>query len=300
MIDFTSYCPRLPKEGETVHGSQFKNAFGGKGANQCIAAAKLGGKTALIARVGDDTWGRQYLSNLKDLNVDTAFVHITPGFSSGIAQINVAESGANQIVIIVGANSRLNVEDVENAKDLIGNADVVVCQLETQPEVAIATLKLCKGISILNAAPAITSCNEKLFTLPTIFCVNESEASIFTGTSVDNLSEAKIAVELLLRKGCNTVILTLGPQGSLLASKRSPNPIHVPVRPVQCVDSTGAGDSFIGTLAYLLGTRKDTTLEKCVEISNYVAADSVTKLGTQASFPGPEILERYFNSYLGA
>lgn len=300
MIDFTSYCPRLPKEGETIHGTKFKTAFGGKGGNQCVAAAKLGGKTALVARLGDDTWGRQYVTNLKDLNVDSSFLKISPNVSSGIAQINVDESGANQIVIIAGANSYLSEADVENAKEIITNAAVVLCQLETKWEVAVKTLKLSRGISILNGAPAVSECDGCLFSLPTIFCVNEHEASIFAGVPVENLRDAKAAIKILLGKGCNTVLLTMGSQGSILASKKSPDPIHVPSRDVQCTDSTGAGDSFIGTLAYLLANREDIALEKCVEISNYVAADSVTRLGTQSSFAGPEILEQYFNSYLGA
>ncbi|KAF5283497.1 hypothetical protein FQR65_LT13885 [Abscondita terminalis] len=282
MIDFTSYCPRLPKEGETIHGSEFKTAFGGKGGNQCVASAKLGGNTTFIARVGSDSWGKQYLENLKSLKVNSDFVQITPNSTTGIAQINVASSGANQIVIIAGANNQLQEQDVIKAREKIEKADVLVCQLETLPE-----------ISILNGAPALSNCDTKLFTLPTIFCVNESEASVFANCPVKSLQDAKNAIDVLLSKGCNTVILTMGSEGSLLASKSSPTPKHIPTRSVECVDSTGAGDAFIGALAYLLANQKDCDLEKGIEFANYVAADSVTRLGTQISFPEMEILQRF-------
>jgi len=300
MVDFTSYVPRLPKEGETIHGSKFNVTFGGKGANQCVAAAKLGGKTALIARVGDDTWGENYLKNLYDLNVDAGFVRVTPNQSSGIAQINVSESGANQIIVVAAANKQLSPQDVESAKDLVSNADVVVCQLETSSEVAIRALELCKGISILNGAPAIPNCDKKLLTLPTIFCVNESEAALFAGCPIESTSDAAKAICILLEQGCKTVILTLGSQGTLLASQKSPQPKHILSRPVNCVDSTGAGDAFIGALAYLLANRRDLSLEECVEAANYVAADSVTRPGTQVSFPGPEILNEHFKIKIAA
>lgn len=290
MIDFTSYCDRLPKEGETIHGTEFKTAFGGKGGNQCVAAAKLGGNTIFVAKVGSDSWGVQYVENLKSLKVNSKFVQVTPDSTTGIAQINVASSGANQIVIIAGANKFLNEQDVENARDVITKAGVVVCQLETSPEVAVKTLELCKGTSILNGAPALSACDSKLFTLPTIFCVNESEASVFINNPVHCLKDAENAIAILLSKGCNTVIITMGSEGSLLASKSSPGPKHIPTRSVNCIDSTGAGDAFIGSLAYLIANKKEYSLEKCVQIANYVAADSVTRIGTQASFPGPEIL----------
>ncbi|KAF5293749.1 hypothetical protein FQA39_LY03234 [Lamprigera yunnana] len=288
------YCPQLPKVGETIHGTEFKTAFGGKGANQCVAAAKLGGSTSFVGRVGDDIWGKQYIENFKKLNVDSTFVNMTPNVSTGIAQINVSESGDNQIVIVAGANNYLNKIDVEKAKEIIENAAVVICQLETSQEVAIRTLELCKGVTILNAAPACSYCDPKLFTLPTIFCVNECEASICANTPVASVEQMKVAIEVLLSKGCNMVILTMGDKGCMIGSKSSPNPKHIPTKSVRCIDSTGAGDAFIGSLAYLIANRSNYSLEKCIEIATFVASDSVTRLGTQTSFAGPEILEHIF------
>lgn len=294
MIDFTSYVKNLPKEGETIHGSKFVAAFGGKGANQCVAAAKLGGRTTFIARVGDDIWGEKYIKKLIEFNINTNFIQITPNTNTGVAQINVSDSGANQIVIVAAANENLNVNDVEKAKLIISKAAAVICQLETSVDVAIKSLELCNGISILNGAPALYNCDPKLFTLPTFFCVNETEATTFTGIVIDTIIDANKAVEVLLKKGCRNVILTLGEKGALAASKEDPVPKHITTKTVKCLDSTGAGDEFVGALAYLLVNHKELPLEECIKISNYLAADSVTKCGTQLSFPDSKVLESYF------
>lgn len=137
----------MPSKGETIHGTKFVTSFGGKGANQCVAAAKLGGHTVLIARVGDDIWANKYIENLKELNIDIKYVQKTTNCSSGIAQINVAECGDNQIVIIAGANAYLCEADIEIARKDIASAEVLVCQLETPWKVALKALTLCKGVS---------------------------------------------------------------------------------------------------------------------------------------------------------
>ncbi|GLV46016.1 uncharacterized protein CBL_13419 [Carabus blaptoides fortunei] len=293
MIDLVSYAPKLPRAGETVLGTKFITGFGGKGANQCVAAAKLGGKTTFVARLGDDAWGHDYLKSLKELKVDTTYVQITPGCTSGVAPITVDESGQNQIVVISGANGRLNESDVASAAKAVSQAAVLVCQLETSINVALEAIRLCKGISILNGAPAIANCDTRLLTSPTIFCVNETEAAVFTGLPVDSVSEAKIAIAELLTRGCNTVILTLGAQGALLASKEQSEPVHVSAPKVtNVVDTTGAGDSFIGALAYLIAEFPKISLENQVGIACEIAAISVTKLGTQISFPTNEVLQK--------
>ncbi|KAJ8946165.1 hypothetical protein NQ318_004418 [Aromia moschata] len=289
MIDLVSYAPRLPFPGETIHGSKFVTTYGGKGANQCVAASKLGGKTALVARVGDDIWGKKYIENLKKENVSTLFVKEMPQVSTGIAQIIVSDSGENQIVIVAGANDELTRQDVENAKTTIKEAAVVVLQLETSVDIAIKTMELCKGISILNGAPALGNYNPKLLKLPTIFCVNESEASIFAGIPVNSKRDAERAAFELLSKGCNSVLITLGAQGALYVSKREKKCYHFNSPSVKCIDSTGAGDAFIGALAYLLANKKD--LLKSIEMSCIIAADSVTRQGTQISFPDSDILK---------
>ncbi|CAG9773781.1 unnamed protein product [Ceutorhynchus assimilis] len=292
MIDFVSYAPRLPEAGETIHGHKFVTNFGGKGANQCVAAAKLGGDVALVARVGDDVWGPKYINNLKNEQIDTQNVRITENSSSGIAQIIVADSGINQIVIVAGANLSLSPKDVLDSQPLISLAKVLVLQLETPVETAIEALKLCKGISILNGAPALAQYNLELLKLPSIFCVNESEASVFTGLPVNNVCEAEIAAKLLISKGCQSVLITVGAEGAVyLSNDPSKKLLHVDSPKVKSIDTTGAGDAFIGALAFCLANYDHISMENAIKAACIVAADSVTRLGTQISFPGPEILQ---------
>lgn len=298
MMDFVCYAPRLPKEGETLRGTKFETEFGGKSANQCIAAARLGAQTVFVSRVGDDIFGEQYLDNLKECNIDTKYVWKTPGSSNGVAQIIVSEAGQNQIVIVGGANEKLNVDDIKLAKSDIEEAAVLVCCLETSADVAIKAMELSgsKTISILNGAPALENFDERLLKLPTIFCVNETEAVIFTKFPIDDLNGAADAVTALLKKGCKSVILTLGRYGSLYASQQEPTPIHIPCSKVICVSSTGAGDVFIGALAYLLAYKPELGMREIIAASCFVASDSVTRAGTQRSFPGMELLEQYFGN----
>lgn len=292
MIDFVGYAPRLPNPGETIHGTEFVTNFGGKGANQCVAAAKLGLSTTLVARVGNDSWGDKYLSNLMKNEVDTSYVFKTQGESTGIAQICVADSGENQIVIIAGANNKLSIEDIEEASETIKSAKLLILQLETSINVAVKAMRLCTGVCILNGAPYTSEYDPSLFELPTIFCVNEHEASQFTKLPVTNKMEAEIAASRLISLGCKGVLITLGAKGSVFAEKMTGNIFYVESPKVDCVDSTGAGDAFIGALAYLLVRRKELPMEEMVEKACIVAADSVTRKGTQPSFPDERILEK--------
>ncbi|XP_059062712.1 ribokinase-like [Achroia grisella] len=282
-VDFTTYAPRLPKPGETLIGTKFITSYGGKGANQCVAAAKLGGNTFMICRLGDDPWGDQYKQHLKDLGVDVTNAHITPNITTGIAQISVAESGENQIVIVPGSNGHLSKLDVEKSADLITNADVLIGQLETPFETTLEAFKLNKGIKILNAAPARKDI-EEILPYCSILCVNESEASILTNLDVD-ISNATIALMKLLETGCEIVIITLGEKGAVYSSKHEPTPIHVLCNPVTPIDTTGAGDAFVGALATFLMTQKNYPMHQIIGAACDVATISVTKEGTQTSYP---------------
>lgn len=295
-LDFISYASRLPAAGETIHGHKFSTIFGGKGANQCVAASKLGGNTSLIGRVGDDVWGIKYLENLQHEKVNTEYVKITENSTTGVAQIIVADNGDNQIVITAGANQYVSVQDVEAAQNLISSADVLVMQLETPIESSIRAMELCKGISVLNGAPALAEYDRRLLTLPTIFCVNETETSIFTGLPVNNLSEAEVAAKDLIFRGCRSVLITLGSQGAIFLANDCAKSIFRAESPqVATVDTTGAGDVFIGALSYFLANRSSSPIQNAIQASCIVAADSTTRLGTQISFPGPEILEKVKN-----
>lgn len=287
-IDLQCFTPRLPRPGETLHGTEFRKGFGGKGANQCVAAAKLGSSTAMIARLGNDSFGQEFHRALKDNKINTDYVLMTDGVSSGLALITVAQNGENAIVIVAGANNKLSVADVHEASEIIRRASVTVFQFETPIETTIEALKIAKqgeGIAIVNAAPAVTNPDPLVFRLSDIFCVNESEAEVLTGMAVQSVDEAKVAVGLLLDKGCKQVIITLGASGAVFASQGNLTPVHVPTKTVKSVDSTGAGDMFVGGLAFYLAYYPQLPMREIVKRSCEVATVSVQNYGTQTSFP---------------
>jgi ribokinase len=286
FVDFISYCPRLPKAGETLHSSNFETGYGGKGANQCVQAARLGSKTAMISKLGDDVWGRDYLAHLKAEGVNVDHLEIAEGINTGVAQINVAENGENQIVITIGANKKISKEDVDKCKGMLTNAKVLICQLEIPLPPTAKILEYFEGISIMNAAPAVRTLPRDILVPPTIFCVNETEAAIITGTEVDDLKGAKEAIFKLKEMGCKHVIVTLGKNGAIYSENDSDQVKHVKCPKVQnAVDTTGAGDSFIGALGHFLakyGTTID--LSQIIGAANEIASLSVQRNGTQSSY----------------
>ncbi|EAA08069.5 AGAP002608-PA [Anopheles gambiae str. PEST] len=297
IVDFISYVPRLPKVGETLHGTRFATGNGGKGANQCVAAARLGSRTAFFGKLGDDPWGAAYRTALAAEGVNVEQVDLLPGESTGIAQINVADNGDNQIVIVTGANKRLAPVDAFRRPELFVRARVLVCQLETPIDGTIAAMQSFRGISILNAAPADTNLPRVILSLPSIFCVNETEAALIAGMpSVADVQQAKVATRKLQTMGCKTVIVTLGEKGAVFARALDDNGdgqvYHVkPLKVDKVVDTTGAGDAFIGALAHCLANYPDAKLGNCIAAANRVAAWSVQIPGTQSSFPRADEIE---------
>lgn len=287
-IDLNCYVQRLPRTGETLHGHKFATGYGGKGANQCVAAAKMGAQTAMIAKVGDDAWGPTYVESMKKEGINTDHMEILKGETTGIAQICVADNGENHIVIVAGANNLLSVNDVTKARQMFDTAKILVCQLETPVEATLAALQNFKGISILNAAPALANMPLDLLKAATIFCVNENEASLTSGCGqISNLEEAKAVTIHLMEMGANTVIVTLGEQGAIYAISSAPcTVIHVPTKKIdKVVDTTGAGDAFIGSLAYYMAKYPELALHQKIGAACEVAAKSVQSPGTQISFP---------------
>lgn len=288
-IDLISYVPRLPKIGETLHGTAFSIGFGGKGANQAVMAAKLGGDVAMITKLGKDIFGEDTLNNFKDFGINTEGITFTDEAFSGVAPIAVNPEGENSIIVVAGANDQLSTQDLNAARHLIADSQVIVCQLEISVEISMAALKIGKkeGVTtIFNPAPARAELPEELYQLSDIFCPNESETELLTGMEVQTEEQAEKAAHVLRDRGANKVILTLGERGSLLVTEKET--IHVPVNPVNAIDTTGAGDAFIGSFSYFLAAGKE--IPAAMELANQIAAISVQHRGTQTSFPNADDL----------
>ncbi|KAH8402903.1 hypothetical protein KR222_000001, partial [Zaprionus bogoriensis] len=287
-----SYVNELPKPGETIGAMFREKCYGGKGANQCVAASLLGADCALIAKMGNDDLGNEYYNYLQDLNINIDYVELMECDPTGIAQINVDDNGDNSIVVVYGANLKLNHKDVSRSKKLFKKAKVLLCQLESDPRAVLAALKQFKGVSVLNAAPIPkTPLPEELIQAPTILCVNEIEAAQLTDRDeVKTLYDAKAAANDLLDKGAQSVIITLGEQGAIHLSKEEQDRcIHLPAAPVRYLaDTSGAGDAFLGSLAYHIARFPNLDREFHIYAANICAAYSVGHRGTQPSFPGPE------------
>uniref|UniRef100_A0A1B6CD85 Carbohydrate kinase PfkB domain-containing protein n=1 Tax=Clastoptera arizonana TaxID=38151 RepID=A0A1B6CD85_9HEMI len=225
------------------------------------------------------------------------------GVSCGIAQISVADNGDNTIVIVAGANNLLNTKDIQDGTQLLSKAAVAVFQFETPIETTIDALLLIKKINnkcvtIVNAAPAASNIDKRLYSLSDIFCVNESEAELMSGLPTSTVDQCKGALQWFLNVGCNIIIITLGKNGVVFASKDSKTPSHEPAEFVQNpVDTTGAGDVFIGALSFCLARYKDWSLNRKIRVSCSVAAASIMKAGTQSSFPS--ITELNSNLFTG-
>ena len=283
-LDLISYVPRLPSLGETLHGTRFHMGFGGKGANQAVMAAKLGGEVAMVSKLGQDVFGENTLKNFQAWSVNTTHVHFTDQAFSGVAPIAVDPEGHNSIIIVTGANDLMTAEEIEAARPEIAAAQIMVCQLEIPLEITLAALRIArqeKVKTIFNPAPARPNLPEELYHLSDIFCPNESETALLTGMPVGTLEEAEAAARVLITRGAGTVILTLGERGSLLVTDKSTE--HVPVAQVKALDTTGAGDAFVGSLAYFLAAGK--SLTDAMQRANRIAAISVQSSGTQTSFP---------------
>ncbi len=283
-LDLISYVSRLPRMGETLHGNRFHMGFGGKGANQAVMAAKLGSRVTMVAKVGEDVFGKDTLKNFERWGVNTTHVHLTDKAFSGVAPIAVDTEGHNAIIIVTGANDLLTKEDVEAARQVIARAQVLVCQLEIPLDTTMAALRIAReeGVkSILNPAPARPNLPDDIYPLSDIFCPNESETELMSGMSVNSIDEAEPAGRVLLEKGASAVILTLGERGSLLITDKETK--HAPVASVKVLDTTGAGDAFVGSMAHFLASGK--AVFDAMERANRIAALSVLSSGTQTSFP---------------
>jgi len=281
-IDLTTFADRFPKPGETIFGQRFDLGFGGKGANQAVAARLCGADVFMVARVGSDLFGPATIDNFKRLGIDTSHVKQVEGLSSGVAPIFVDPDGQNRILVVKGANDALKPADVDRAAEMLKAADCIVLQFEIPLETVYYTVAFARknGIRcILNPAPGQPVDMRELTGLD-YFVPNESEAETVTGIAVRSLDDARGCAEKLTRDGIRRVIITLGSKGSLLAGRELSE--HVSAFPVRSIDSTGAGDAFIGSFAVFLA--EGVPEQAAVRRANLYAALSTMGVGTQKSF----------------
>ncbi len=290
-MDLVVKSPRIPVPGETILGGDFLMVPGGKGANQAVAAARLGARVCFVARLGDDLFGRKSFENFQREGLDTRFVALTPHTPSGVALITVDEAGNNAIVVAAGANARLSPDDVRRAEAEIRAAGAVVAQLEVPMMTVQCAAELAHeaGVPfILNPAPA-QRLSPELLARVEVLTPNETEAQILTGIEVVGDDSAREAAESLLSAGVKAIILTMGARGFLLAAEGGME--FVPALRVKAIDATAAGDAFTGSLAVSLAQGRP--LREAAAFANRVAALCVTRLGAQPSMPTRQEVEEF-------
>lgn len=284
---------RIPAPGETVCDGVFSTAAGGKGANQAVAAARAGGDVVFVARVGDDMLGTQAIDGFVRDGIDVSKVQRDPKLATGVALIIVDATGNNSIAVALGANDALSPEDVDAAAEEIKSAKMLVCQLETPLDTIERAVKLAKEANVpvlLDPAPAPSEpLPSAILECVTTIKPNETEATRLTGIEVVDEATAKLAAEKLLELGVETAIVTLGAEGSYVATKSGVRK-SVPAERVQAVDATAAGDCYSGALAVALAEGKE--LEDAIAFASKAASLSVQKLGAQPSLPTREEIDR--------
>lgn len=292
MMDLiTYYEDRFPRVGETIFGKDFEIGFGGKGANQAVAVAKLGGEVIVVTAVGDDLFGPLVRENFARHGIDTCFVKTVPGKTSGVAPIFVDPEGRNSIFIIPGANAHLLPEDVSQAQEALARSHFILTQLEIPLETVYATIDLAQKLGIpviLNPAPARPLNWEKIRGVY-LFVPNERELEGFVGFPVSTEDDLKRGIGVLQSRGIENVLVTLGEKGAFLGSRETFT--FFPAYEAQTVDTTGAGDAFLGALAYFLAEGRD--LSEAIDLACAYAALSTEQRGTQKSFATREIFFKW-------
>ncbi|HVU94390.1 MAG TPA: ribokinase [Puia sp.] len=292
--DMVAKTTHLPVPGETVLGGDFLMAPGGKGANQAVAAARMGGNVTFIAKLGNDIFGKQAITQYAQENIDTKHIVTDPAHPSGIALITVDAHGENCIVVASGANAHLTPHDIQKAEKEMGNASCILMQLEIPLETVQYVVKKAveKNIPvILNPAPAQPLPDELLKQIH-ILTPNQKEAEMLTGIPVIDKPAAEAAAKALAEKGVHTVIITLGKSGALILDQGQIE--WVPAPEVHAVDTTAAGDVFCGSLAVALSEKH--SVKESVIFACTAAALSVTKMGAQTSAPSRREVTAFLHS----
>jgi ribokinase len=287
-VDLIIKGDKIPKPGETVLGGTFYKAAGGKGANQAVAASRAGGEVTFISCVGNE-YGEESIEGFRNDGINVDYVKKDPDVATGIALIMVDKNGENSISVASGANISLTVSDIQKARQIIKDADVLLMQCEIPIEVVeeAARIAFSAGVNtILNPAPA-QPLSDELLKCVTILTPNESETELLTGIEVKNDTDAINAASMILAKGVEVVIITMGSKGALLATKDETT--FIKGYNVEAKDTTAAGDVFNGALAMAIAESK--SLVESIQFANAAAAVSVTRMGAQPSAPKREEIE---------
>lgn len=296
MMDLITYMDRLPAPGETLETDKFDLGFGGKGANQATAAAKLGADVTFVSRVGDDLFGPEVINNMNKMEINTNHVKTTNNSSSGVAPIFVNREGENRIFIIKGANKDLKPVDIDDAAETLRECDLIILQLEIPLETVYYAIDFGNKNNIeviLNPAPA-NSLDFEMVKKVDIFVPNETELADVSNIKINDINDIKRAVCSLQEKGLKNIIVTLGSRGAFIASEKEQDLIEsIDIKPH---DTTGAGDAFIGSLAYYY-LQKDSLFE-AVRYANIYAGLSTLKPGTQKSYLSGNEFEKRLSNYL--
>lgn len=296
-VDLTTFNDVFPRPGETIFGKKFDLGFGGKGANQAVAARLCGASVGMVAKVGSDLFGPATIKNFESQGIDATYVRIAEGVTSGVAPIFVDRSGQNRIIVVKGANDTLSPQDVDAAAPLLRKADTIILQFEIPLRTVYHTIRFAKanGIRcIVNPAPAQpVDLNE--LRAADYFIPNENEAEAITSMAVHSIDDAGKCAQSLLQQGLRRVVITLGGRGSLVAGPDGVE--HIAAFEVQAVDTTGAGDAFIGSFAVFLAEGHPE--QKALRRANLYAALSTTSVGTQKSFCNREEFEKEWQNRRG-
>jgi ribokinase len=287
--DFVLKVERRPEPGETVTDADLSTHNGGKGANQAAAAALLGASVSFLGRVGDDEFGEPLVRALEEKGIDTTLIERVSGYQTGAAFITVTPDGENAISVAPGANRAITLEDVDGASGAIRESRVLVAQMEVPKEVVKRVAEVAAGGGtrvLLNLAPTFEVPRDLLETLDPLV-VNEHEAAFLLGRGVEGVDGALSAAPELLSLGPRSVVITLGAAGAVVADEESAT--HLPAPEVDVVDTTGAGDAFVGALAVKLA--RGASLEEAASYAVRAGAAAVTKEGAQGALPTPEVVE---------
>ena len=284
VADISFSGTKIPAIGETILGDKYNIGPGGKGCNQAIAIARLGGRVNFISKIGKDAYGELALSTLKKDEIKTENIIQDANLQTGVAGILVdKKSGKNAINVIVGAPSTLKINEISKQINTIKDSKIFLTQLEIPKDVTLHCLKIAKEngcITILNPAPA-SEITKEFYNNIDYFTPNETEAEFYTGIKITSEKEAKLAAHKLISFGIKKVIITLGEKGLFYADGQ--DEIYLKANSVKTVDTTGAGDAFNGGLAF--GLSKGKSIKECLELANKVAGISTTKLGAGDAMP---------------